>query len=273
MRKIMFTVVLFVVSNAIAQKYTYVDRAKYKFTYQYSFNEERNNPNSKVIQDMVLFVGDKSSMFCNEDRMFIDSLLKLYENQPTQVAFGKIFPQLMGSKNSNSLTKYYVFKNLPEFGLTTYCQEDMNASYYKIVEDINLSWNICSDADSVINGYKCKKATTHYAGRDYIAWFTLDIPISDGPYKFSGLPGLIVSIHDTKNEHSFSLIAATNSKKDIYFKQVNYIETDLKGFIKSFEASKSSFINLLESATYSDESVKYRAIMRVQQCNNFVELF
>jgi GLPGLI family protein len=46
-----------------------------------------------------------------------------------------------------------------------------------------------------------------YAGRDYKAWFTNEIPVSDGPYKFYGLPGLIVEIEDSKKQYTFELVS------------------------------------------------------------------
>lgn len=53
-----------------------------------------------------------------------------------------------------------------------------------------------------------------FRGRDYIAWFTEEIPVSKGPYKFNGLPGLIVLIHDITNRYTWSLTSYTlNSNK------------------------------------------------------------
>jgi hypothetical protein len=57
-----------------------------------------------------------------------------------------------------------------------------------------------------ISGYKCKKATTTFSGRDYVAWYSSDLTLSEGPYKFYGLPGLILSISDDKKQHSFDAI-------------------------------------------------------------------
>ncbi|MBC8986350.1 GLPGLI family protein [Pedobacter sp. N36a] len=54
--------------------------------------------------------------------------------------------------------------------------------------------------------YLCQKASLSFRGRDYIAWFTTDVPVNDGPWKFSGLPGLIVKIEDTKALFSFQLV-------------------------------------------------------------------
>ena len=60
--------------------------------------------------------------------------------------------------------------------------------------------------DSTILGYPCHKATTHFRGRDYVAWYTEEIPYPYGPYKFGGLPGLITCIYDTQREHIYTLV-------------------------------------------------------------------
>mgnify|MGYP003613018769 CR=1 FL=1 len=39
-----------------------------------------------------------------------------------------------------------------------------------------------------------------------MAWFTTDLPYQDGPYKFTGLPGLIVKVEDAQGEYSFDLM-------------------------------------------------------------------
>ena len=44
-------------------------------------------------------------------------------------------------------------------------------------------WVITDKTDTVFN-YPCKMAKTVYAGRNYTAWFTLEIPVSDGPWSF-----------------------------------------------------------------------------------------
>lgn len=67
------------------------------------------------------------------------------------------------------------------------------------------TWEIATDTIS-IKGYLCYKATTTFRGREYIAWFALDIPINDGPWKFYGLPGLILKIQDNEQIFQFDLI-------------------------------------------------------------------
>lgn len=67
-----------------------------------------------------------------------------------------------------------------------------------------LLWEIKDSVQTILD-YPVQKAVTSFAGRDYIAWFTTEIPIPDGPYVFSGLPGLIVQLHDTRKHYNFLL--------------------------------------------------------------------
>lgn len=65
----------------------------------------------------------------------------------------------------------------------------------QIVDDFfDWNWEI-TDEEKEINGYLCKKAITRIQGYHFEAWFTEDIPISTGPEKFDGLPGLILYVN------------------------------------------------------------------------------
>jgi GLPGLI family protein len=65
-----------------------------------------------------------------------------------------------------------------------------------------MHWNILTD-NKKLGNYSCQKATTTFRGRDYEAWFTTEIPVSDGPWKFHGLPGLILEVYDSNKEVQF----------------------------------------------------------------------
>ncbi len=71
----------------------------------------------------------------------------------------------------------------------------------KLVNDdwVNLNWEIKNQTKE-INNFKCQKAVTKFRGRNYIAWFTTEIPLRYGPWKLYGLPGLILEAYDSKNE-------------------------------------------------------------------------
>lgn len=80
----------------------------------------------------------------------------------------------------------------------------------------NIHWTI-TDSTKKIGHYTVKKATAHFHGRDYTAWFTPEIPVPYGPWKLVGLPGLILQAHDRSNSIRFSA-------KKIAFKDIKAIE-------------------------------------------------
>ena len=80
-----------------------------------------------------------------------------------------------------------------------------DVNFYKLEAPADLVWKI-SDSTKMINELKVQKAETGFGGRKWVAWFTQEIPLSYGPYKFSGLPGLIIEIHDTRKDYIFKLI-------------------------------------------------------------------
>lgn len=65
----------------------------------------------------------------------------------------------------------------------------------------SLEWSFNDEETNSIIGYDCRKATVEFAGRSYIAWFTPEIPLPFGPYKFGGLPGLILKLEDAERQY------------------------------------------------------------------------
>lgn len=60
----------------------------------------------------------------------------------------------------------------------------------------DLKWNVDGISHMKILGYDCARATTTFRGRSYTVWFTPEIPLQFGPWKFSGLPGAILHAED-----------------------------------------------------------------------------
>ncbi|MCI2082672.1 MAG: GLPGLI family protein [Bacteroidales bacterium] len=86
-----------------------------------------------------------------------------------------------------------------------------------------MTWTILPDKEKIL-GYECMKATTSYKGRDYVAWFTPDVPVSIGPWKFDNLPGLILKVWDTKGFFSWEAVGIVQPEgKKIYFKQARTV--------------------------------------------------
>ena len=73
----------------------------------------------------------------------------------------------------------------------------------------SMQWTLGSEKQSIC-GYQCQRATCHWRGRDYEAWFTSAIPLKSGPWKFGGLPGLIMKIYDTKRLYTWEAVTSTS---------------------------------------------------------------
>lgn len=73
-------------------------------------------------------------------------------------------------------------------------------------------WILHNDTMTVLE-HSCQKATCHWRGRDFVAWFAKDIPIRRGPWKFNGLPGLILKLYDTDRFYTFEAVNLKNSNE------------------------------------------------------------
>lgn len=76
-------------------------------------------------------------------------------------------------------------------------------------------WQIGTGTATVC-GYECIGATCHWRGRDFTAWFTPDIPVEYGPWKFGGLPGLIMKVADNDRIYTFEAVAVETGNFPIY---------------------------------------------------------
>lgn len=70
----------------------------------------------------------------------------------------------------------------------------------------NIDWTVRADSIKEYQGLSVVFATGHYGGRDYEAWFTPQIPYPVGPYRFGGLPGLIVTLNSTDDYVNYELL-------------------------------------------------------------------
>lgn len=77
---------------------------------------------------------------------------------------------------------------------------------YFIYEDTlpNIKWVIGEEKKN-IGGFVTQKATGEHRGRIYEAWFAPEIPVSYGPWKLGGLPGLVLHAESQDGELSFTV--------------------------------------------------------------------
>ncbi len=82
-------------------------------------------------------------------------------------------------------------------------------------------WTLHVETQTIL-GHKCQKATCHWRGRDYVAWFASDIPVRRGPWRFNGLPGLILKIYDTGHYYTFEAVSIRNTNAPIMLSEFKY---------------------------------------------------
>jgi GLPGLI family protein len=78
-----------------------------------------------------------------------------------------------------------------------------NQEYLVKEQKFPVRWKMTQEEKS-IGSILCRKATGYFRGREYIAWYAPEIPVRLGPWKFEGLPGLILEIYDTRKQVFFS---------------------------------------------------------------------
>lgn len=138
---------------------------------------------------------------------------------------------------------YEVEKTYPDY--KTFLVSNIGNDSYKVAEDRKPDWKILQEKKK-IGEFQVQKATTNFAGRNWTAWFTIEVPIQDGPYKFSGLPGLIVQIEDQTGTHKMELkglkkIPETKTEelntqgKDIPFTRKKPLEVNRSQYVKQLK--------------------------------------
>ncbi|AZA73145.1 GLPGLI family protein [Chryseobacterium indoltheticum] len=169
-----------------------------RFTYEYSYKMDSLNKENVEKEMMNLDITKEGSNFYSallltKDSLFTAEVEKGKASQSVVIDMRKI---------KQAKVNFRVSKAYP--GLETVYHSSINATNIAVKEQNKINWAIFPDTKS-IEGFKVQKATTTFGGRNWIAWFTNDIQIQDGPYKFCGLPGLILNIEDEKGDHIFNL--------------------------------------------------------------------
>jgi GLPGLI family protein len=128
---------------------------------------------------------------------------------------------------------YTIYKNYPEKGSLTLTDKLFN-SHYLYTEALQTpQWEL-SNEKSEVAGYRCMKAQTVFLGRTWTAWFTPDIPVSDGPWKLCGLPGLILTAEDEEGDYQFHCIEIVQPKEapSIRLPKRNYLRVEKEKYLK-----------------------------------------
>lgn len=100
-------------------------------------------------------------------------------------------------------SKRFVYTDITKDSL--YTKDNIFSKSYLISEKIPAFNWVLGTEEKTLNNLVLKKATLNFRGRDYEAWYSEDYPIRFGPWKFQGLPGLIMEIYDTTKTYHFQV--------------------------------------------------------------------
>src|SRR5690606_35046504 len=211
----------------------------YKATYKLTFSLDSTETGKPMTEVMILFLGNNTSVFSSRAKTIANEPIVLGNSRHT-------------SKTAVTKFQYVLIKDYKR-DLLYYTRQIINDFfYYEQPKDI-CTWQL-SVEKKTINDYTAQKATTTCSGREYVAWFTTEIPIMDGPYKFSGSPGLIIELYDRQNHYHFELIGLekldphpslkTNLKHYIHTDKETFQNTELRYRRDPFSYSKNPNITI-----------------------------
>lgn len=227
MKKTFFTTLFSIFFFSIVFSQNYAQRFFYELNY---VPNKKTGTQEKVMT--ILDITDNKSIYRDYTVIAQDSILETEINKMKKSgSFTDVEKLIKMPKFS-----YRIYKEYPDFSINYV--DGIEKSLFGYNEDISFDWKIQKDTLTIEN-YKCQKATLDYKGRKWTAWFSNDLPFQDGPYKFSGLPGLIVKISDSKNEYSWIL---KGTKKIAPFDEYSYSDKlYYRGNFKINNISKSKF--------------------------------
>lgn len=182
-------------------KYDILDTATFKIIYDVDIV---NSPGSNKYLDkdvLVLLIGKHVS------KSFSQRLFKADSVYTDLIRKDEDFPSFTAN-----IPYMEVFKDFTNSKLIVTDRGFSQDPIFKYEEGlVDFKWKISNERKTILS-YPCHKAVTTFRGRTYEVWFTTFIPFNDGPYKFSGLPGLILEVSDTKSEFVIKCISLQKLK-------------------------------------------------------------
>lgn len=191
---------------ASAQKKADIE-VSYRFEYP-NYRTATKGPSNQYI----LLANAQESKFFSPKTEYLDSLKSTPEgeaklNEMTRIA--------MGNGNYDDIPRadgvYYVVKSRDSLRYYETVGMDKLFSEEPVSD---MEWEI-GDSTKMVLGYECVKATTDFHGRKWKAWFATEIPIQNGPWKFSGLPGLIMEAESDDGMYLFTATGIEQTSKPI----------------------------------------------------------
>lgn len=233
MKKLFSILFIALFAFAIAQDKDSKETAN-RFFYELTFKPKKDSAKlEKVI--MALDIVKDRSIYRDFTAIGQDSILKVQIDAMQKAGVYKdLSKSFKMPKFSEKIVKTYPDMKIQYIERIASGFSPMNIAYN---ETVKFDWEI-SNEKAKIGAYNAQKATTEFAGKKWTAWFSSELPFQDGPYKFSGLPGLIVKIEDEGKNYSWVL---QGNKKVPNWEELTYMEKLSNLGLKSTEMPREKF--------------------------------
>lgn len=186
------------------------EKSNLNIYYQFKFLKDAKiseNPREGLC---VLQIGENYSKFSDTKTLAKDSLSEKFSHLES-----------VGVKEMNQLFIYNPLWSMESLKSgadkkVTYQKRYKTKYEYEEIQP-ELKWQLHNESKKILD-YSCKKATVKYRGREFVAWYTTEVPINNGPYVFEGLPGLILELEDSQNKYHFTAVGIDKKPMDIYLR-------------------------------------------------------
>lgn len=207
---------------------------KAEYEEHHNFKDREGKPKEET-KKWMLQLASGMSYFYDPREFYIDSL----KNDPNGATVywgawkdgldeftrtGADVFKILEEKGLKGGSSYKCLKNFGEEKMTVW---DSNMGdhcrYYVPMDDLH--WEI-ADSTKTVMGYECQMAKADYHGRKWTAWFSMDVPVTDGPWQLYGLPGLIMEAASVDGDYSFvikGLQKCNEPIKDPYERKNTYV--------------------------------------------------
>jgi len=241
--------------------------AKFKVTYEFKHVEDTNLRDQPFIEDYFLYVNENSSLYrreveeSSEETRFVQG-----DGNRAEIDINSIIGKtaaLFHSKNNDLQV------NTHRVGSVMYQVRNTMP---------DLKWEFREERKT-IDGFNVQLATTHFGGRVYEAWFTTEIPLSFGPWKLQGLPGLILEAKDTKEDIVFTFKGIEEENKHVLIQFPQGIkevtDKEFEKFYVAFRENPAAFYQATSSpgtVVVAGGSTRAGRSRQARQYNNPMEL-
>ena len=168
-----------------------------RFFYELTFKPKKEKPETEKVMTSLDITKDKS-IYQDFTVPAQDSIIKMeIEAMEKSGTWKDMSKSIKMPKFS-----FKIYKTYPD--MTVSYMDRISTKLFKYDDPVTFNWKILPDKEK-IGAYNTQKATTEFGGRKWTAWFSTELPFQDGPYKFHGLPGLIVKVEDDGKNYSWTL--------------------------------------------------------------------